>query len=121
MTSASYLNLHITGLPKLRSVICSSKAAQFRAAWKFKSTWQQWLQQLKTTADSYASLSELAGEQLTPTFRDTVPVSVVLAEAWEGGMTGSPGRRIASANVLNIMSIEAQRPISNSIACRSNL
>jgi len=113
MTSASYLNLHITGVPKLRSVICSTKAAQFRAAWKFKSTWQQWLQQLKTTAESYASLSVLAQDKLTPLFWDTVPVSVVLSEAWEGGKTGSPGRRVASAIKSDIMSIEAQRPILN--------
>jgi endonuclease/exonuclease/phosphatase family metal-dependent hydrolase len=113
MTSASYLNLHITGVPKLRSVMCSTRAAQFRAAWKFKSIWQEWLQQLKTTAESYASLSVLAQEKLTPTFWDTVPVSVVLSEAWEGGRTGSPGRRVASAIKLDITSIIAQRPILN--------
>ena len=113
MTSASYLNLHITGVPKLRSVMCCTKAAQFRAAWKFRALGDSGCRN-KTTAESYASLSALAQDKLTPTFWDTVPVSVVLSEAWEGGKSGSPGRRIASAIKLDIMSIEAQRPILNS-------
>jgi len=92
LTTASFLNLFNVGGPRLRSVVCSTMAAQFRAAWKFKSIWQAWITQIRTTMMSHGNLSQVASNSLSPEFWDSPPIALVLSRAWEGGPIGSSSR-----------------------------
>ena len=84
LTTTSFLNLHLWGSPKIRSVMGEVYATQLRTAWRFKDVWQQWLDQIKTTTDFYGNLVTVARDSLTPHFWDHPPIAKILSDAWHG-------------------------------------
>ena len=106
MSLFAVLRLSEVGGPSPINIGAAARAAMYRTAAKTCPNWQQWIAQLKESAQVKGSLLMIATGNFSPDFWDTKPFAACLEDAWLGFPSdpswSSPGTQLVKSHHENM-------------------